>query len=335
MSHIPLAVTQRNGRTEAVHCGSVAVVDAGGMVLSIGEPHAPTYLRSSCKMLQALPVVESGAARRFGLSDAQIAVCCASHSGADYHLAAVAGLLRKIGLEPEALQCGAHPPADRAEGERLARSGEAPTALHNNCSGKHAGMLAACRALDWPIESYLDPQHPLQQWILRTIADYTGQERDAIGLGTDGCSLPTFHVPLSGAARALGRFMLEAKNSDSPAHRILTAVAAHPEMVYQHGGFDTELMRVLRGRCMAKRGAMGIFVVGLHTPRHGTLGVAVKIDDGAIAILPVVVMRVLEQLEILTPDELRALEEFRTLPVRNCNGILTGETVACFPVNQT
>lgn len=335
MNRIPLAVSHRSGRVDALHYGSVAVANADGAVLfSANDPGFPTYLRSSIKMIQALPVVLSGAADRFAFTEAELAVCCASHVGAGYHLETVGGMLDKISLGENALGCGAHEPDDRAERKRLLCSDHAPTQLHNNCSGKHAGMLAACVAMGWDVAGYLAIEHPLQQWILDLMATYSGVRREHIGIGIDGCSLPAYYMPISGAATALARFVANADAGDEAPARILCAVAARPEMINDVGGFDTELVRVGGGRAIAKRGALGVFVVGLLTERYGPLGIAVKLEDGNMAPMPVVVMKVLEDLGVLGADQLAELERFRTIHLTNWRGLDVGEIAVDFSLQQ-
>ena len=334
MNRTPLAVSHRSGRVDALHYGSVAVVDLNGTVIhAVNDPHFPTYLRSSSKMFQALPVVLSCAADRFSFDASELAVCCASHVGADYHLATVSRMLGKIGLGEAHLGCGAHEPDDRAERKRLICSDTAPTQLHNNCSGKHAGMLAACLASDWPVETYLAIEHPLQQWILDLMAEYSGIRREHIGIGIDGCSLPALYMPISGIATALARFVGKAKDIDGAERRIMAAVNQHPEMINDVGAFDTELVRALQGRAIAKRGAMAIFVVGLDTERYGPIGVAVKLEDGNMAPMPIVVMKVLQEIGVLSDAELDRLASFRTMRLSNWRGMDIGEVATNFQLH--
>lgn len=329
----PLAISLRGGRIDALHYGSVSVADpSGGILYSVNDPHFPTYLRSSIKMIQAIPVVLSGAADRFGFTDAELALCCASHTGASYHLETVQSILARIGLAESNLGCGAHEPENIDERNRLIRVGTPPSQLHNNCSGKHAGMLATCLAMGWPIESYLDIEHPLQQWVLELMAEYSGLGREKIGVGIDGCSLPAFYMPISGASTILARFMDRMSKGDVTTARIHNAVVAHPEMINEHGAFDTELIRAMKGRLIAKRGAMGMFVVGIITREYGPLGVSVKLEDGNMTPMPVVMMKVLEALDALSDTELAELERFRATRVTNWRGMDVGDISADFDV---
>lgn len=326
MTNATLALSLRGGRIEGWHRGSVAITDPDGRLLfSAGDPTMSTYLRSSIKMIQAIPVVRSGAADRFSFSNAELAICCASHDGAGYHLQTVSGMLATLGLTESALRCGGHDPHDRTELGRLVCDHRKPGALYNNCSGKHTGMLAACLAKGWPIENYLAADHPLQQWILELMAEYTGVPTEQIDTATDGCSLPTFYVPLLAASRTAARFVADAIAGDQACSRIMQAVAAHPEMINAHGGFDTELVRVMAGAGIAKRGAMAIFVVGVNSRKHGPIGVAVKLEEGDMAPMPPAVMRALEIAEIFTPEQLAQLERFRRIELKNWNGISVGE----------
>ena len=326
MDTVALASSVRNKHVEGVHRGVVAVVNPAGELLhSLGNPAYGTYLRSAIKMVQAVPVIESGAAERFEFDNAELAICCASHAGAEYHVRTVRGMLEKIGLAEKALACGGHLPEDDAMRERLIRAEATPTAIYNNCSGKHTGMLAACLANGWDTEGYLELEHPLQQKILSLVAEYSSLSVEEIETGVDGCSLPTFYMSLQNVALAAARFMAHAENDGTPDQRLLQAVSAHPEMVHAETGYDTELMRALTGRCYAKRGAMGMMLVGLHSEEYGPLGVAIKLENGENKPIPVVMTNVLNQFGLLTREELLVLEKFRSTPIDNWNGTVVGE----------
>lgn len=336
MNTQPLALSTRNDLVEGVYRGAIAVVDAAGNLLhSVGNPDYETFLRSAIKMIQAVPVVESSAAERFEFDDAELAVCCASHTAAEYHVRTVRGMLEKLALTEKALGCGGHLPEDAAMRNRLIRAEATPTAIYNNCSGKHTGMLASCLGFGWPVEGYLNPDHPLQRHILSLIADYSSMRMEDIRTGIDGCSLPTYFMPLRNAALATVRFMERASRAGTPDARLLQAVSERPEMVHSEGGYDTELMRALKGRCYAKRGAMGIMLVGLHTEKHGPVGIALKIEDGDNKPMPVIMTNLLERLDLATAEELAAIERFRTITLENWNGIHVGEIRAEAPTEHS
>ena len=326
MNTAVLASSVRNKHVEGIHRGAVAVVKATGELLhSIGDPNYQTYLRSAVKMIQAIPVLESGAAERFGFDSAELSICCASHTAAEYHVRTVRGMLEKIGMAEKSLACGGHLPEDTSMRDRLIRAEATPTAIYNNCSGKHTGMLAACLANEWPVEGYLEPDHPLQQQILGLIAEYCGVPSQEIAIGVDGCSLPTYYLSLQNAARGAAQFMKRAENDGTPDRRLLQAMSEHPEMVHSEEGYDTVLMRALDGRCYAKRGAMGIMLVGLHTDEHGPIGIAAKMEDGDNKPMPVIITNFLNRLGLLSREELLALEKFRSIPIENWNSIHVGE----------
>ena len=326
MTTSPLAYSTRKDHVEGIHRGAVVVVKANGDLLyNLGNPDYGTFLRSSIKMVQAIPVIESGAAEKFEFNDAALAVCCASHTAADYHVTTVRTMLEKMGLGESALKCGGHLPEDKEMRERLIRLQATPTAIYNNCSGKHAGMLAVCLANDWPTEGYLEIEHPLQQRILELIAEYTELKKEEIPLGIDGCSLPTYFMKLRNAGLGAARFIERGEKEKTPERRLLEAMTNRPEMVHSEGGFDTELIRALNGRCYAKRGAMGIMLFGLRTEEHGPIGIAAKMENGNNKPMPVVMISLLDRLGLISPEEGLQLERFRKLSVKNWNGIYVGE----------
>jgi L-asparaginase II len=325
----------RNGRFEARHRGAIAVVEpCGRLRYHVGDPDLVAYMRSAAKPFQLLPLVESGAVKRFGFSDAELAVMCASHSGEDYHQRAVVGILEKIGLEREALRCGVHRPLHQPTADALIAAGEKPTVLHCNCSGKHAGMLALCVHLGLPPGDYDDPQHPIQQAILTTLAEMTGLARDEIGIGVDGCGVPTFAVPLRHAAWAYARLVdprdLPAKRARA-CRRIVTAVRAHPEMVGGTGRLDTDVMRAVPG-LVAKGGAAGYQGMGVWGRGGAALGIALKVEDGDAAGRAVgpAAIETLRQLGVVSQEALDRLGEHHVVPLVNNHGERVGEARACF-----
>ncbi len=270
---------RRGALIESIHRGRVAVCNLEGEVLEAnGDPDAYVYVRSSAKPFQALPLVLSGTAGDFGLTEEELAVACASHNAEERHLAAVRSILEKAGLPEEALQNGAHPPMYETAAAKLVRNGEGPRSIHGNCSGKHAGMLAVCVHEGWDTESYRDPHHPLQQWILTLISEVCGVEREAIVLGGDGCGVPAFAMPLRSLATGFARISTGERLSPELANATLEirdAVRNHPFMVAGTGRFDTTVMEATS--LVAKSGAEGMFAAG--SPEGW--GMAIKISDGA------------------------------------------------------
>jgi len=319
----------RGGRVESEHRGAIAVVDANGQVIAhVGDVDLVSYLRSSAKPFQLLPLVESGAADRLGFTDAELAVIAGSHSGEPRHVAAVQSILDKVGLSEDALQCGVHMPFNAEAAQALRVAGREPTALHNNCSGKHSGMLAQAVDRGLSIHAYLDPQHPVQVTIRQRLAELGGITVDEIGMGVDGCSVPCFALPLRAAALAFAR-LTDAR--EDGLRRVSRVMMAYPEMVAGEGRLDTDLMRAVPNRLVSKGGAEGYHGMGIVVKDGPALGVAIKIadGDGRRGGHPVVI-EVLRQLGVLDEAALAQLQSYRTWPITNHRGLEVGEVRANF-----
>jgi L-asparaginase II len=303
----------RGGRVESVHLVSLAALESGKPVLLRGRVEEPVFMRSCAKPFQCLSTVESGAADAYGFTGDEIAVIAGSHPGEEEHVRAVGSILRKAKLKPGALRCGVHPPGSLQAQRELARAGGKPTVLHNNCSGKHAGMLAASRFMGAPLDRYLKPAHPLQKANLRNLERFSGTRK--IALGVDGCSAPTFALPLRAMARALASFC------DEPGtpKRVRDAMMEHPRMV---GRPCSTIMAAAPGRILAKAGAEGVYVCGFPGRQAG---VALKVEDGgARAWLPVL-HAVIGSLGWLEKAELSALAEAAPMRLFNHAGLRVGE----------
>lgn len=320
---VALARVTRDGVIESTHYGRVAVCAPDGRLLaSAGDPEGVQFWRSSSKPLQALSVVTSGAADRFALTVRELAVCCASHSGSAMHVATVSGILSKLGLDASALQCGVHWPGDIEERNRLIRAGEEPSPLHNNCSGKHAGMLATCLALGADPSDYLALEHPVQRLIAEHLALLSGVTRDRWRVGRDGCGAPTVAMPLRAQALAFARLAAPAGlpgDMRGAAERITAAMAAAPEMVSAPGAFNTELIRLTGGAVIAKGGAEGLFCMAVPARE---IGIAFKVADGSARAHPTVALELLRRVHVELPAEL--VERFAEPPVTNCHGDMVG-----------
>ncbi|MGH9869256.1 MAG: asparaginase [Candidatus Polarisedimenticolia bacterium] len=340
-TYLPAVEVTRGPLVESVHAAAVAVAGAqGAIVARLGGVEHAVFLRSAAKPFQAIAVLESGAVERFRLSTEEIAVMTGSHNSEPDHLEAVSSLLGKIGLDASALQCGTHVPFSRKVAEAYRREGRPFTALENNCSGKHAGMLAAALAGGHQAATYLDPSHPVQQRILGVMADMTGRVRDRIEVAIDGCGVPTFGVTLAEAARAFAR-LLPAGSSGGPhaeaASRVVEAMRAHPLMVAGRGMLDTALTAHPRHRMVAKRGAEGVQCVAFQPDQGGPLGLAAKIGDGDNGRARVAIAcEALRQLGILEDGEAAGLSDEReTLVVRNNAGREVGRVRPAFVLNRT
>lgn len=292
MTNPVLVELWRGPLLESRHRGIVAVADTSGrLVLELGDTASPVFPRSAVKALQALPLVESGAADRYGFGAPELALACASHTGMTQHVETAARMLSRAGIDPLALGCGAHAPLHAASAAALRAVGERPSELHNNCSGKHAGMLATARHLGEPLQDYWQSQHPVQLRIKRTIEQLCGLKLDDGVAGIDGCSVPNWAIPTAALATAFARFA--SAPVGSPAHRLMQAAWASPEMVGGEGRLDTRVLAAAPGEIFLKTGAEGVYCAGL--PKLG-LGVAVKIDDGASRASELVIMSILATL---------------------------------------
>ena len=326
-----LVELMRGGVAESLHRGALAVVDADAALWgSLGDIERPIFPRSAVKALQALPLVESGAADRWQLGDAELALACASHNGEPAHVRTAAAMLAKAGLEASVLECGSHWPLLDAAQRELAAQGEQPTALHNNCSGKHAGfaclgcLMASGDPAAW-LRGYVQPGHALMREVSAALGAVTGTDLARLPRGTDGCSIPTFGIPLR--ALALGFARLGSGVGLPPARaraaeRLRRAVAAQPFMVAGSGRFDTRVMQRLGERAFVKVGAEGVYCAAL--PAHG-LGVALKIDDGNTARAAEVAMAaVIEALVALHDDEAAFMRSLSEVVLHNWNGLEVG-----------
>lgn len=335
---------RRGGVTESLHSGHFVAVDGDGRILArLGDPGAVTYLRSSAKPFQALPLVSTGAADRFGFTDAEVALACGSHNGDPAHTETAAAMLRKLGLDEGALQCGAHEPYGPETARRLREERREPTALHNNCSGNHAGMLALALHLGADAATYLQPEHPAQQLITRAVAQFSGVPAGDIHIGVDGCGAPVHALPLRAMALMYARLVVPPAGEDSATRaacaRIVEAMTSHPAMI---GGetesLDTALMRAGPAGLLAKAGAEGLFTAALGPcagwPRG--LGLALKIEDGdkgSRARRPAVV-EAFAQLGLLPARALESLAQYARTSVSNHRGEEVGEARALFELRE-
>lgn len=341
MAFEPLYELTRGSIVEAVHCGAIAVVDVTGRLLaSVGDPRARVFMRSSAKPFQALAMVEAGTPEAFGLTQAELALACASHIGSDEHAEVARGMQRKAHASESDLMCGTHPVEDALTARRIACQGQSPTPSHHNCSGKHAAMLAFARRRGAPLEDYVNPQHPIQQTILRTVAEMFDMRPAEVVLGIDGCSAPNFAVPLAQAALGFARFADPQYLPSARMHALQTlwtAMTTYPELVQGAGRFDTELMRCRPHQLVAKGGAEGYQAVALApTGKHPALGITLKIADGQKRGAQGAMLEVLRQMDLLEPSEFEALAryDFRPRqPLRNNRGVVVGEARPCFRLN--
>lgn len=338
-----LANVYRGDLVESVHRGSIAVVDNDERVLaSIGDIEKPVFLRSALKPFQAFPLVRSGASDRMDLSEEEVAVATGSHSGDAEHLKAVGGILSKIKLSESDLQCGTHAPSSEKTMNRLRLKHLKPSPIHNNCSGKHAGMLARAVDLGASTDDYLEGRHVVQHEIRQALADLTGISYEKLPAAVDGCSAPTFALPLAKAAFLFARLANAAASyygkeikpqpsaptsrsllgdgktyaTEAALAKIARAMIAHPEMVAGSGRSDTEIMKIAGGALILKGGAEGVLCCAV-VKKGNSAGIAIKIDDGNGRAAAPALINVLDQKGFLSNELIEKLESFRRPILKN------------------
>lgn len=315
-----LVEATRGPLVESLHRGAVAVCDAtGALKAGWGDIERAVFPRSAVKPLQALPLIETGAAQHFQLSDQEIALACASHAGDVIQVGLVEKWLHRVGLDDADLECGTQPPSDPDAARALIIAGRTPSALHNNCSGKHCGMLTTALHLDEATRGYIAADHPVQRRITAVLGEMAGSVPQYTPFGTDGCGIPTFALPLSGLATAMARLADPSRldpRRRAAAARIVAAMSGHPDLIAGKGRLSTEVMRAAPS-VVVKGGAEGVYVAIL--PGKG-LGVAVKIDDGANRAAEVAMLAVLRHLQAFTAEEEEALAPQARPTLRNVAG---------------
>lgn len=340
--YAPLLEVTRGAVVESLHVGSIAIVDATGrLVASVGDENTFTYPRSSAKPFQTLPLVEMGGVEHFGLTERELALTCASHSGTDDHAQVAASIQKKIGVEEEQLLCGAHFPYYEPLAREMMRRDEKPTQNRHNCSGKHSGMLAQCRLRGLSTEDYINPQHPIQQTILRTFAEMCNFPVEQLEIGMDGCSAPVFAAPLFNVAWGYARLCdptgLETGRA-AACRKITQAMTRHPDMVAGPERFDTIVMQRANGRIVAKAGAEGYQGMGLLPgalgPGSPALGIAFKIADGdqGQRARTIVAIELLRQLGAIGEEDVAAMDFLAARPVRNWRKFAVGQHRPVFEV---
>ncbi|MEO8217499.1 MAG: asparaginase [Acidobacteriota bacterium] len=348
-----LVSVYRGDLLESFHVGSIAIVDSNGRLLAfVGDPSTTCFLRSSSKPFQAIPLLQEGGLEEFDLTLEEIALTCGSHGGEPFHVSTAAALLRKGELDESDLQCGLHIPYDEKAAAELRLSGDAPSVLQNNCSGKHAGMLLAAGLMDASIQNYTDPSHPLQLQVRKTLADFAGLTPEQIPFGVDGCGVPSYALPLYRSALAYARLIASGtgtgdsgtlpRYADS-ARQVLEAMTTHPDYVAGAWSITTPLMEAMKGQLIAKEGAEGFYSMGLFpelarelqeftdVADGAAVGIAMKIADGSMdrgrnpAIL-----RTLELVGLNPAAASSQLARYADPSLRNASGTVIGEVRAEF-----
>jgi L-asparaginase II len=312
----------RGAVVESRHIVHAAVVHAErGLVAGCGEVDYVSFVRSAIKMFQALPLAEDDVIGAYAFSGEELAVCTASHNGEPFHVEAALRVLARADAGEEMLACGPHEPLYGPAAEALKRAGHAPGRIHNNCSGKHSGMLVLARHHGWPLNGYHRPEHPIQQRVRKTLTAWAKVADHDIQSATDGCGLPTFALPLQRVATACARFAAAAHDG-APAAAIANAMMTHPEFVGGTGTLDTTLMKVANRRVFVKVGAEGYYCAGVVEQR---LGVALKIEDGSRRASEPALIAILRAVDALSDADLQQLRTFAQPTVSNTRGETVGE----------
>lgn len=312
----------RGGEVESVHRVHVAVAHAEqGLIAGAGNPAHQSFVRSAVKMFQALPLVEAGGVARFQLTGEELALCTASHGGEPFHVAAARAILAKAKVTEAALACGAHAPTHEPTAAAMLAAGEAPGRVHNNCSGKHAGMLAHCVQQQWVTNGYHRHSHPMQQRVISTLARWMRIDANQMSQGIDGCGLPTFSMALDAVAEGCAKFAAAAADAAPAPSAIFNAMVTHPEFVAGTDRLDTDLMRVAGKRLFAKFGAEGFYCAGIPSMR---LGIALKVEDGAKRAAESAILAVLKHLDAIDHAERHRLTKYGAPDILNTRNEVVG-----------
>jgi L-asparaginase II len=319
-----LAEILRGHAVESFHRGAFAVSTAQGEIIhSQGDITRPIFPRSAIKAFQCLPLIESGAADRFGFTDEDIALACSSHNGEAEHLRVASSMLAKAGIDEAAYECGSHWPERLDDKTTLIKASELPRAIHNNCSGKHAGMLALAKHLGVPLKDYVKREHPVQQTVAKALDDYCDANTANAPCGIDGCSVPTWATPLTNLAQGFAKLFAP---GNTTGQRIAKAAQAHPFLIAGTSRFDSKIMAAVP-RLFIKVGAEGVYCGAVP---HASLGFSLKIDDGAIRGAEVAAANMLAKLDCWTADEKTAIETFTRSTMSNWRKLEVGETRSNF-----
>lgn len=314
-----LAIVTRNQYIESIHYGYVCIVNSSGKVLyNLGDYNTKIYFRSSAKPIQVIPLIQSGAAEALGFSKKEIAIACSSHSGQIIHQKTVEDILNKLALSEESLHCGIMTPYNEEENKRLMLQGKSPSVFHCSCSGKHTAMLALTKFRGYNIDHYEKTSNPVQQEILKTIAEFADTEVDSIPIGTDGCGAPIYMLPIQKIALSYAKLSEYAQDKNSTYHyscnTIFKAMTQYPEMIAGDYEFCTELMKTTGSKLIGKAGCEAVYCLGI---KKDNLGICIKIIDGNERALYPVVIQILKDLGILDNSEFSSLKHWYNINLKN------------------
>jgi len=332
MTDQTLVTIMRNGKVESIHSGIVVVVDGSGVPQAgIGDINYSTFMRSAAKPFQAYPLVVNNGIVEFSFSEKELAVMCASHSAESEHISQVESILRKSGNSSDMFQCGPHEPGNPEAARHLHRDNKSPKSIHNNCSGKHAGMLAQAKLFGAETSSYLSLDNPVQKEVMSSVNKFANMNGNDIFTGVDGCSAPTFFIPLVNQAYMFAKL---ARGEDKYLEIIRNVMVQNPYLVGGTNRFDTQLMEKTKGRFITKTGAEGLQCLGIidggPRPECSGWGVAVKVMDGSVRSKGPATIEVLKQLGVLTKDDISVLQDLYNPRIKNCADIYVGDILPSF-----
>ncbi len=321
-----LVEVYRAGILESFHRGAVCVVDEfGDIVFSLGNPMQMCYPRSAMKFVQALPLIELGGVEKFGFTPAEIAVMCGSHNAEEAHLTEVKSILNKIGLDESYLNCGAQYPSSKKDANALIKNNQKPHHIHNNCSGKHAGMLALCKLMGHKTEDYLNPQHPIQQLILEYVEAFYEYPRSEMTTAFDGCTAPIYSIPVYNQALCFRNIIYPTKFEEKRQNAckyLIAAISTNPFMVAGTARYCTDMMEVCAPEIIGKTGAEGVFCLGIDSLK---LGICIKIDDGKMQPQYNVAQHLIRKSNLFSEAALQKLAHYEQFPIHNFNKLVSGE----------
>lgn len=331
-----LVKTYRGAIEDLYHHGRVAVSDAEGRLLySCGDAQRVTFARSSAKPMQAIAVAESGALEKYGITERELALMCASHNGEDFHVEAVRGILKKAGLDESYLQCGCAMPINPQARLEMEKKGLPADAVHCDCSGKHSGMLLTAKVYGEDLQTYPQPEHPVQKRIMAILSDLCQYPEDQIITAIDGCGVPVHAMPLYKLAQGYARMSKPSLFSEKRAAaiaRITAAMTAYPEMVAGTDRLCTDLMRAFGDRLFSKSGAASFYGIGI---KDKGIGIAIKLEDGCSEFVPLVVLRTLEEIGVITEAEAEEkMHKYLDLNIYNHAGTVVGRKEVCFHLEK-
>lgn len=335
MSNILLKI-YRGNLIENIYRGDISIVDKKGKsIFLVGDNKKITYWRSAAKPIQVMPVIYSGAADKYKLTDKEIAIMTSSHNGEQKHVKLIYNILAKIGLDEKALLCGVHPPVHKPTAKYLHQNKIKISPVYNPCSGKHVAQLTLCQYYGWSINDYYKLEHPIQQMILNVVAKMTEYPKERIYLGIDGCGVPVFGLPIKNMSYAYERMVnWEILDSEyqQASKRIVMSMTKYPEIVGGTGRFDTDLIRISEGKLLAKSGANGVFCIGVRNEKG--MGITIKMESGNMKFLPLVVVQILCQLKILSIEKLNKLKKHCPLWMKNYRNEKVGKFISDFELRE-